>query len=124
LIIFADAAGDGVEADGDFTFEVAADCVGGQTQPLAGSLVLGLTVVVMTVTFRVGSVGLEGLGTPVGEEVEVIRHDAGGRFGTKPLHLLLLEVRYTAPLLHLGGEMMRVFCHMDWLGRGHELNGY
>jgi hypothetical protein len=26
LIVFADAAGDGVEADGDFTFEVAAGC--------------------------------------------------------------------------------------------------
>jgi hypothetical protein len=46
---------DGVEANGDFAFEVATDCVQCGAQPLAGLLVLG-TVVIMPGTFRVGSV--------------------------------------------------------------------
>jgi len=50
---------DGVETDGDFTFEVAADCVQRQAETLAGFLVLG-PVVVMPATFRVRSAGLEG----------------------------------------------------------------
>jgi hypothetical protein len=82
---------DRVEADSDFALEVAADCVQRQAEPQAGSLVFG-TVVVMPGAFRVRPVGLEGVSTPVYEEVEVIRHDAGGRFETKPLHLLLREV--------------------------------
>ena len=69
---------DGVEADSDFAFEVAADCVQRQAEPLAGFLVLG-PIVAMPATFRVGSVGLEGVSTPVNEEAEVIRHYAGGR---------------------------------------------
>ena len=69
MIVFADAAGDGVEADGDFTFEVAADCVQPQAQPLASFLVLG-TIVVMPGSLRVGSVRVEGLSTPVHKEVE------------------------------------------------------
>jgi hypothetical protein len=34
---------------------------------------------------------LEGEGTPVDEEVEVVRHHVGGRFETKPQHLFLGE---------------------------------
>jgi hypothetical protein len=56
--------------------------------------------------------------------VVVIRGHTGGRFETKIPHSLLPEVRWTALLLHVGGEMMRVFCQMDWLGRGHELNAH
>ena len=40
MIVFAVAAGDGAEADGDFTLEVAAGCVQRQTESLAGFLVL------------------------------------------------------------------------------------
>ena len=68
---------DGVEADGDFAFEVAADCVQRQAEPLAGFPVLG-PVVVMPGTFQVGSVGLESVGTPVDEETEVICYHSGG----------------------------------------------
>jgi hypothetical protein len=67
-----------VKADGDFAFKVAADCVQRQAEPLAGFLILG-TVVVMPATFQVRAVGLEGVGPPVYEEVEVIRHHTGGR---------------------------------------------
>jgi hypothetical protein len=112
---------DRVEADGDFALEVAADCVRCQAEPLAGFLVLG-TIVIMPGTFRVRPVGLEGVGPPVDEEAKVIRHHTGGRFETKLPHSLLPEVRWTAPLLHVGGEMIRVLCHMDRIGRGHELN--
>jgi hypothetical protein len=69
---------DRVEADGDFALEVAADCVRCQAEPLAGFLVLG-TIVIMPGAFRVGSVGLEGVSTPVYEEAEVIRHHTGRR---------------------------------------------
>jgi hypothetical protein len=79
---------DGVEADSDFASEVAADCVQRQAEPLAGLLILG-TVVVMPGTFWVRPVGLERVSTPLDEEVEVVRHHTGGRFETKPLHLLL-----------------------------------
>jgi hypothetical protein len=48
---------DGIQPDGDFAFEVATDCVHGQTQSLAGLLVLG-PIVIMSGTFRVWSVGL------------------------------------------------------------------
>jgi hypothetical protein len=68
---------DRVEADGDFAFEVAADCVQRQAEPLAGFPVLG-PVVVMPGTFQVGSVGLESVGTPVDEETEVICYHSGG----------------------------------------------
>jgi hypothetical protein len=105
---------DGVEADGDFAFEVAADCVQRQAHPLTGFLVLG-TVVVIPGTFRVGSVGLEGVGPAIHEEVNVVRHHAGGRFETKILHFLLPEVRWMAPLPYVGGETMRALCHMDRL---------
>jgi hypothetical protein len=69
---------DRVEADSDFALKVVADCVQRQTEALAGSLVLG-TVVIMPGTFRVGSVGLEGVGAAVDEETEVICHHSGGR---------------------------------------------
>jgi hypothetical protein len=111
---------DRVEADSDFAFEVATDCVRCQAEPLAGFLVLG-PIVVMPAALRVRPAGLKGVGPPVHEEAEVIRHHAGGRFETKPLHLLLPEVRWTAPVLHVGGETMRVLGQMDRLGRGHEL---
>jgi len=64
---------DGVKADSDFPFEVAADCVQRQAEPLAGFLVLG-TVVVMPGAFRVGTVGLEGVGPAIHEETKVVRH--------------------------------------------------
>jgi hypothetical protein len=51
--------------------------------------------------------------------VEVVRHHTGGRFETKLPHSLLPGVRWTAPLLHVGGERIRVICHMDLLSRGH-----
>jgi hypothetical protein len=98
---------DGVEANSDFALEVAADCFNRQAEPLAGFLVLR-TVVVMPATFRVRPVGLEGVSTPVDDEAEVMSHHTGGRFETKRLHLLLRDVRWTAPLLHVGGEMMRM----------------
>lgn len=69
---------DGVEADGDSAFEVATDCVGRQTEPLAGFLVLG-PVVVMLPALRVRPIGLEGVRPPVDEETKVIRRHAGGR---------------------------------------------
>ena len=37
---------DGVKADGDFPFQVAANCVSCQAEPLAGFLIVG-TVIVM-----------------------------------------------------------------------------
>ena len=70
---------DRVEADSDFAFEVAADCVRCQAEPLAGFLVGG-TIVVMPATSRVRPAGLEGVGRPVHKETEAIRHHAGGRF--------------------------------------------
>ncbi len=69
---------DRVEADSDFAFEVAADCVRCQAEPLAGFVVLG-TVVVMPGAFRVRPVGLEGVGPAVDEEAKVIRHHTGRR---------------------------------------------
>ena len=69
---------DGVKADSDFAFQVAADCVQRQAEPLVGFLVLG-TVVVMAGTFRVRPVGLEGVGPPIDEEAKVVCHHAGGR---------------------------------------------
>jgi hypothetical protein len=100
-----------VKTEGDFALKVAADCVGRQAEALAGFLVLG-AVVVMPATFQVRPIGLEGVGPAVDEEVKVVRHYAGGRFETKLLHHLLLEVRWTELLLHIGGETIRVFCHM------------
>ena len=82
---------DGVKADGDIAFEVAANCVQREAESLASFAVLG-TVVVMAGTFWVRPVGLKGVSTTVDEEVEVIRHHAGGRFEMKVPHFLLSEV--------------------------------
>ncbi len=112
---------DGVKADGDFALKVTADCVACEAQSLAGFLVLG-PVVIMPGALRVGSVGLEGVSTPVDEEAEVIRHHAGRGFETKLPHSLLPEGRWTAPLLHVVGEKIRAFCQMDRLGCSHKLN--
>jgi hypothetical protein len=64
---------DRVEADSDFAFDVAADCVQRQAEPLAGFLVLG-PVVIMPAAFRARPVGLECVGPAVDEEAEVIRN--------------------------------------------------
>jgi hypothetical protein len=69
---------DRVEADGDFAFKVATDCVQRQAEPLAGFVVLG-TVVVVPGTFRVRAVGLERVGPPIQEEMEVVRYHTSGR---------------------------------------------
>ena len=102
---------DRVEADSDFALKVAADCVQRQAEPLACFLVLG-TVVVMPGIFRVRPVGLEGISPPVHKETEVIRHHTGRCFQTKVAHSLLAEVRRTAPQFHVGGETIRVLCHV------------
>jgi hypothetical protein len=91
---------------------VAADGVQREAEPLAGFLVLGM-VVVMPGAFRVRSVGLEGVSSPVDEEVEVIRDHAGRRFETMLPHFLLPEIRWMVPLLNVGGETMRFLCYMD-----------
>jgi hypothetical protein len=83
---------DCVEADSDFAFEVATDCVQRQAEPLAGFLALG-PVVVMLGIFRVGMAGLERVGATINEEAKVVRHHAGGRFEKKLLHYLLPEAR-------------------------------
>jgi hypothetical protein len=98
---------DGVKADGDFAFQVAADGVWRQAESLAGFLIGG-TVVIMAATFWVRPVGLEGIGPPVDEEVEVGCHNSGGHFETKLPHSLLPEVWWTTLLFHVGGEMMRL----------------
>jgi hypothetical protein len=121
LVVFGDAAGDGVEADHDFAFDVTADCVQRQAEPLAGFLVPG-TVVVMPAILRVRSVGLKGVGPTVDEEAEGVRHCTGGRFETKPLHLFLSEVSWPAPLLHVGGEMMMVLSQMGLLAVGIQID--
>jgi hypothetical protein len=65
-------------SNGDFAFQMVADSVQHQAEPLAGFLVLG-PVVVMPGTFLVWSVGLEGVSSPVGEEAKVVRPHAGER---------------------------------------------
>ena len=62
----------------------------------------------MLAAFRVRPVRLEGVRPPVHKEAEVVRHHTGWRFETKLPHSLLPEVRWKAPLLHVGGEMMKV----------------
>jgi len=76
----------------------------------------------MLATSRMWPMGLEGVSPPVHEEVEIILHHLSRRFKTKPLHLLLREVRWTRQLLHVCSETIRVPCHMDRLGRSHQLN--
>jgi hypothetical protein len=103
--------------EGDFAFEVAADCVQRQAEPLAGFLALG-TVVIMPTAFWVGPVGLEGVGATIDEETEVIRPYAGRRFKAKHWHSLLTEKRSMTPLLHVGGKMMRVIREIQQFGNG------
>ena len=83
---------DGVKADGDFPFKVATDCFQRQAGPLAGLIVLG-SVVIMTSTFSVRAIGLEGVGPAIDEEAEVIRHDRGMGNESKILHSLLSGLR-------------------------------
>ena len=109
---------DGVEAEGDFAFEVAADCLQRQAEPVAGSPVLG-SVVIMAAGFRVRSARLECVGTSVNEEAKVVRHHAGGRVETKLQHYLLPEVRWSVSLLHIGSGMVRVFCQVGIEGKAH-----
>ena len=61
---------------------------------------------------------------PVDEQVEVVRHNAGGCFQTKIPHSLLPEVGWAGLLFHDGGETIRVLCQVDRLGRSHKLNGH
>jgi hypothetical protein len=98
---------DGVEADGYFAFKVATDCVQRQAAPLAGFLVLG-AVVVMPGAFGVRPVGLEGVGAAIHKEVEVIRHQTGGRFEANVPHCLLPEGKWTVRLPYFGREMVRI----------------
>jgi hypothetical protein len=95
LIVFADAAGDGVEADSDFALKVATDRVRRKAEPLPGSLIFG-TVIVMTGTFWMGPVGLEGVSPVVDEELEIIRHHAGGalRRSSRILSSLMSDRRH------------------------------
>jgi hypothetical protein len=86
---------DGVEADGYFAFKVA------------GFLVLG-AVVVMPGAFGVRPVGLEGVGAAIHKEVEVIRHQTGGRFEANVPHCLLPEGKWTVRLPYFGREMVRI----------------
>jgi hypothetical protein len=83
---------DCVKADGDFAFEVATECVQREAEPLAGVPVPG-PIIIMPGALWAGSVGLEGVGPSVDEEVEVIRHYAGGRFYEKVSHTRLPEIR-------------------------------
>ena len=65
--------------------------------------------------FWVRPVGLEGVGPAVDEQAKVIRHHAAGRIGTKLPHSLLPKVKWTGPLLHVGGETIRVLWQMSRL---------
>jgi hypothetical protein len=67
---------DGVKANCYFAFQVAADGVWCQAEPLACGLIGG-PVVVMPATVWVRTVGLEGVSPPIHEEAEVIRHYTG-----------------------------------------------
>jgi hypothetical protein len=103
---------DGIQTDGDFTVEVATNCVQRQALPLAAFLVLG-TVVVVPGAFRVWPVRLEGVGPAVDEEMEVMRYHTCGRLEAKIPHSLLLKIRWTTPLLYVVGEARRI---LDKLG--------
>jgi hypothetical protein len=64
---------DGVKADGDFSFQVAADGVWRQAEPLARCLVDG-PVIIMMASFPMRPVGLKGVRPPVHEEAKIICH--------------------------------------------------
>ena len=59
---------------------------------MAGFLAQG-SVAVMAGIFRVRLVGMEDVGPAVDEKAEVVRHDTGERFETKPLQLRLRKDR-------------------------------
>jgi len=109
---------DRIEADSDFALKVATGCVQRQAQPLVRFLVLG-TVVIMPGTFRVRPVGLESVGPAVDEEMEVIRHHGVGCFETNIQNSVLPEVKWSVSLLHIGSEMVRVFCQVGIEGKAH-----
>jgi hypothetical protein len=62
---------DGVEGDSDFVFQVATYCVQRKAESLTGFPVLR-AVIVMATAYSVGSGGLQGVGTTIDEEAEVI----------------------------------------------------
>jgi hypothetical protein len=62
---------DGVKADSYLSFEVTPDGVWCKAEALACCLIGGV-VVVVSATFRVWPVGLEGAGSPIHEEAELI----------------------------------------------------
>src|SRR5207302_4166960 len=102
---------DGIEPDRDFALNVASESVRRQTEALAGFLVGG-PVVVIPAAFRVRALGLEGVGPPVDEEAEVVRHHASGRFETVLPHALLRKVGWL-PLFHRGcGKTKKIFRQM------------
>ena len=84
---------DGVEADGDFAFEVAADCLQRQAEPLAGFLVLGTVIIMMAGASWVRLVGLNGVSSAVDKHVEIIRHNSGGYNETNVAHSILASVK-------------------------------
>ena len=64
---------DGVKADGDFPFQMAADGVWHQAEALARCLVDG-PVIIMMASFPMRPVGLKGVRPPVHEEAKIICH--------------------------------------------------
>ena len=50
-------------------------------------------------------------------------HHSGGHLETEHWHSLLAEVRWTGPLIHVGGETMRVLGELQQLGNGF-LHGF
>jgi len=67
---------DGVEADGDFAFEVAADDVWRQAVSLAGFVILG-PVIVMLAGFRVRAVRLKRVRPAIHKDAKIISYDIG-----------------------------------------------
>jgi hypothetical protein len=67
---------DGVEADRDFAFEVAADGIWRQAESLARCLV-GRPIIIMMASFAMRPVGLEGVRPAIHKEAEIISYDIG-----------------------------------------------
>jgi hypothetical protein len=67
---------DGVKANGDFPFQVAADGVWRQTESLARCLVGG-PVIIMMASYPMRPVGLNGVGPAIHEEAKIIGHNHG-----------------------------------------------
>jgi hypothetical protein len=66
----------GVKADSDFAFEVAADGVWRQAESLARCLVGG-PVIIMMASFPMRPVGLEGVRPAIHKEAKIISYDIG-----------------------------------------------